>query len=261
MKRTKYNKKRSRGTKRKTRGRSSISYKSDSKNKIKIIFLFILMIISLYYIIPDSITLKVGIDEYKKEEIKEIVREVLEENNTSVQQETAQLETDNTVVQTEQPQEQQEQPQQTAQVTSRGSETPRQEETNILTEYQITSYHPGDGCASGTKTGSGLTTNDFSTIKIGNKNVYTYKGQIVVATATEELLKSGYNVKGSGTRQQGKHYFNYFDTFKINIDGNYYNAIVLDSCGAAMWSGEHRIDLYVPTSSDVINKSNVSIKI
>lgn len=98
-------------------------------------------------------------------------------------------------------------------------------------------------------------------MKIGNKNVYTYKGKIVVAAATEELLKSGYNVKGGGTRQEGKHYFKYYDELQLQIDGKWYDCVVLDSCGASMWSGEFRVDIYVPSASNVINRSNVSVKI
>ena len=94
-------------------------------------------------------------------------------------------------------------------------------------------------------------------MKIGNKSVYTYKGKIVVACATQELKKSGYSVKGAQS-QQVKHYFKYFDELKINIDGTLYDAICLDSCGAAMWKGEYRIDIYVPSASDVINRSNVT---
>lgn len=258
-----YNKKRSRSQKRRKTRTTGVYKPVSSKKYIFAIMLFIIVMLSLYYIVPDSITLTVGIDEYKKEEIKEIVKEVLQEetNNTSEEENQVVSESDNNTDEQNTEQETTEQTPQVQQVTSRGSETPRIETSNILTGYRITSYHPGDGCLSGTKTGSGLTINDFSTMKIGNKNVYTYKGKVVVATATEELLKSGYNVKGSGTRQNNKHYFSYFDTFKLNIDGTYYDAIVLDSCGAAMWSGEYRIDLYVPNASDVINRSNVTVKI
>lgn len=145
----------------------------------------------------------------------------------------------------------------TVEVTSRGG-TERKEGTQ-MTGYQITSYHPGDGYGSGTKTGSGKSIYDFDTMVIGNKEVYTYNGKIVVATATEELYNTGYSVRGAQRRQEGKHYFRYYDELQINIDGTYYDAIVLDSCGASMWEGEFRVDIFVPTSSDIINRSNVEI--
>lgn len=260
MKRTRYNKKRSRKIKR-SRKTSSVYKPASTKKYIFILFMFFIIILALYYIVPDSITFTVGVDEYKKDEIKEIVREVLKEETNNTDTELNSVTSEPNVNTDEQITQQEQQVKQTVQVTSRSNEQPRQNNSITLTNYRITSYHPGDNCLSGTKTGSGKTINDFSTIQISGKDVYTYKGKIVVATATEELLKSGYNVKGGGTRQEGKHYFNYYDELKINIDGTYYDAIVLDSCGAAMWTGEYRIDLYVPEASDVINRSNITVKI
>ena len=260
MKRTRYNKKRSRKIKR-SRKTSSVYKPASTKKYIFILFMFFIIILALYYIVPDSITFTVGVDEYKKDEIKEIVREVLKEETNNTDTELNSVTSEPNVNTDEQITQQEQQVEQTVQVTSRSNEQPRQNNSITLTNYRITSYHPGDNCLSGTKTGSGKTINDFSTIQIGGKDVYTYKGKIVVATATEELLKSGYNVKGGGIRQEGKHYFNYYDELKINIDGTYYDAIVLDSCGAAMWTGEYRIDLYVPEASDVINRSNITVKI
>lgn len=254
MKRTRYNKKRSRKT-------SGVYKPVSTKKYIFILFMFFIIMLALYYIVPDSITFTVGVDEYKKDEIKEIVREVLKEETNNTDTELNSVTSEPNVNTDEQITQQEQQVEQTVQVTSRSNEQPRQNNSITLTNYRITSYHPGDNCLSGTKTGSGKTINDFSTIQISGKDVYTYKGKIVVATATEELLKSGYNVKGGGTRQEGKHYFNYYDELKINIDGTYYDAIVLDSCGAAMWTGEYRIDLYVPEASDVINRSNITVKI
>ena len=78
MSRVKVNKRKSnkRRTTKRTKGRSTISYKPSPMKKIKVLLMFIFLIGLLYYLIPDSITLTVGIDEYKKDEIKEIVREV-----------------------------------------------------------------------------------------------------------------------------------------------------------------------------------------
>lgn len=117
--------------------------------------------------------------------------------------------------------------------------------------FQITNYYTGDGYETSTKTGSGKSTKDFSTITIDGKRAYTYNGKIVVACATEELLTycknhPGYISHNGGKRQSGKHYFQYFDEMKITLNGKQYDAICLDSCGAAMWEGEHRIDIFVP---------------
>lgn len=250
-----YNRKKTTNKSRSRRNSKSRYIKSKGNKKyILCIVIFILIIISLYKIMPDAIYIKTGLDEYDDERIKELIREVLEENEELSQQEAEEIVMDQ-IGQTEE-----------IQVTSRGATVSSRSgntinKTTSLGEFRITSYHPGDGCASGTKTGSGLTVKDFSTMKIGNKDVYTYKGKIVVACATEELLASGYNVKGAGTRQEGKYYFNYYDTGKLNIDGTWYDFIVLDSCGAASWIGERRVDIYVPSASDIINRSSVEVVI
>lgn len=129
---------------------------------------------------------------------------------------------------------------------------------NKLEGYRITSYYPGDNCATGTKTGSGKSIKDFTLINIDGKNVYAYENKIVVAGATNELLKSGYNVKDS-QKKQDKHYFNYYDTGKIKINDNWYEFIVLDSCGASMWEGYYRLDIFVPSSKNMINIKNAEI--
>lgn len=145
---------------------------------------------------------------------------------------------------------------------SRGITEPREVKTDIvdntLEGYRVTSYYPDDNYKTGTKTGSGKTIYDFNTISINGKNVYTYKGKIVIAGATKELLKTGYNVKGS-QEKQNKHYFNYYDTGKIKLYDNWYDFIILDSCGASMWKGYYRLDIFVPTSNDVIDTKNAEI--
>ena len=133
-----------------------------------------------------------------------------------------------------------------------------------LTNYRVTSYYPGDGCNSGTVTGSGKRTSDFKTKTVEGKQVYTYNDKIVVAAATEELLREAQkgNIKLSrngASRQDGKHYFSYYDEITININGNNYEAIVLDSCGAAMWEGEQRIDIFVPSASNVVDTTGVNV--
>ncbi len=54
----------------------------------------------------------------------------------------------------------------------------------------FTNYYVGDG-SSTNKTGSGLKTSDF---EINSDGFYTYKGKVVVATATWEGINSDYGV-------------------------------------------------------------------
>ena len=262
---SRYKSKKGRGrqSRSRTSKRSSISSVRPNRKHYLILPIFFIIIVALYYIVPDCITITVGIDEYKKEEIKEIVKEVLqEEESTPDILESTKEQSEEEQTNEEQTNEDIEHPkvEETAKVTSRGGLNTR-EYTIKLTGYRITSYHPGDNYASGTKTGSGKTINDFKTTNIGGKSVYTYNNKLVVAAATQELKSTGYNVNGSQTNQPDKHYFSYYDELQIQIDGVWYDAIVLDSCGASMWSGYYRIDLYVPSSSDVIDRSDVTIKI
>lgn len=245
--RTKYKSKRGRKTNK--RGRKT-KYNTKGFSTKKILLFFIVVGIALYYlytIAPDVITISVSLKDEQKEEIKNIVREVINEEKQKEDQEVNTQTNVNTEVQ------------QTSSVTSRSGISVRK--TIKYTNYRVTSYHPGDNCLSTNTTGSGKTTNDFTIKTICGKQVYTYKGKIVVAAATQELYNTGYNKNNSQTKQADKHYFKYYDTFKITLDGNDYEAIVLDSCGAAMWQGEYRIDIYVPDSTNVLNRSNVTIKI
>lgn len=232
-------------TKRNTRNKKLKTYENKSKKYVLCLIVLGVILYILYTLAPDCIQFQVMMSEEQENKIREIVQDEIQKQNNSIEE---------PVVETNEVSKVESQP-----VTSRGGLTQRPETkiNNSLEGYRITSYYPGDGCLSTNKTGSGLTTSDFNTMKIGNKSVYTYKGKIVVACATQELKKSGYNVKGAQT-QQVKHYFKYFDELQINIDGTLYDAICLDSCGAAMWKGEYRIDIYVPSASDVINRSNVT---
>lgn len=81
----------------------------------------------------------------------------------------------------------------------------------------------------------------------------------MLAGATEELLKSGYSVRNGNIRQYGKHYFRYYDTLIIEIDGVKYEAIILDSCGASMWEGYFRLDLFVSSKEYTIDKRGVKV--
>ena len=68
------------------------------------------------------------------------------------------------------------------------------------------------------------------------------------------MLRSGYSVKGGNIRQSGKHYFRYYDTLTVEIDGIKYEAIILDSCGASMWLGETKLDLFVSDAKYAIDR-------
>ena len=82
---------------------------------------------------------------------------------------------------------------------------------------------------------------------------YTYQGKLVVATATPYLLNYGYSKKSS------IRYFKYYDTFTIYINGGKYEAIVLDSCGAAM--SKPIIDLFVAGPEHSITLNNIKIEL
>lgn len=115
--------------------------------------------------------------------------------------------------------------------------------------YKLTSYcSVGKGCTSGKCTGSGKCIKDFSTNELG---WYTYKGRVVLATATSYLLNKGW------TKRSGIVYYKYNDTLDFVYKGKTYHGIVLDSCGACMKS--KIIDVFVKDRASVIT-SRVQIK-
>lgn len=123
------------------------------------------------------------------------------------------------------------------------------EQTNESTyETRMTSYYNNDGYETGTVTGSGLGVNDF---EINSNGWYTYQGKLVIATATEYLLKYGFSLA------EGVHTYRYYDELTLNIDGIDYQAIVLDSCGSSMKNG--RIDLFV-SSEEYIKDTTILVK-
>ena len=124
--------------------------------------------------------------------------------------------------------------------------------------FKLISYYANDGYETGSCTGSGLCVNDF---EVNEKGWYTYDDKLVLAGATEELFKTGYSVKGGNVRQSDKHYFNYYDTLTVNIDGTDYEGIIVDSCGASLWQGEHRLDLFVSSKNSAITRKNVEVSI
>lgn len=113
---------------------------------------------------------------------------------------------------------------------------------------RMTSYYSNDGYETGSITGSGLGVDDFS---INEHGWYTYQGKLVIATATDYLLKYGYNLS------DGVHTYKYYDELTLTIDGMDYPAIVLDSCGSSMSNG--RIDLFV-TDKEHIKDVEIVVK-
>ncbi len=117
------------------------------------------------------------------------------------------------------------------------------------TSYRLTSYWNGDGCGSGSCTGSGLCEQDF---QINENGWYTYMDMLVLGAATPYLLNYGF------PQVDGIIYRNYFDTIQITINGVDYNGIILDSCGACM--SNQIIDLFVSNSDSGIATYNVTVK-
>lgn len=111
----------------------------------------------------------------------------------------------------------------------------------ITDEYEarLTSYYPRKPVS---PTGCGLGIEDFGVNEYG---WYTYKGKLVIATATNYLLNYGWRY------QNGVRLYNYYDILILNINGVDYEAIVLDSCGLCMTTG--RIDLFVVDKDAVID--------
>jgi len=115
-------------------------------------------------------------------------------------------------------------------------------------ETRMTSYYPNDGPGTGSITGSGLGPSNF---EVNDKGWYTYQGKLVVATATEYLLKYGFSLA------DGVHTYKYGDEITLNIDGIDYEAIVEDSCGNCCKTD--RIDLFV-ANKESIKDTNIIVK-
>jgi hypothetical protein len=123
-----------------------------------------------------------------------------------------------------------------------GKEVKAEENQYTITyeyETRLTSYYPRKPIQ---PTGCGLGIEDFG---VNDYGWYTYKGKLVVATATNYLLNYGWRY------QNGVRLYNYYDVLILNINGVDYEAIVLDSCGICMTTG--RIDLFVVDRDAVID--------
>ena len=108
----------------------------------------------------------------------------------------------------------------------------KQEPTKL--DYRMTYYYPGDSTNSGNTTASGKSVKDF---QVNENGWFTYKGKLVVATASTRLL----SWKQYSNSKQPK--YNLYDELILEIQGKQYDAIVLDVCGACMKA--RKIDLYV----------------
>ena len=119
----------------------------------------------------------------------------------------------------------------------------------MASSYRLTSFWADDGYQTGSCTGTGLCEDDF---QINDKGWYTYKGKLVIATATSYLLKYGYS------KRNNVKYYKYYDEVTLIIGDTYYDAIVLDSCGACM--KKNIIDLFVSNEKSAITTNNVKVK-
>lgn len=59
---------------------------------------------------------------------------------------------------------------------------------------------------------------------------------------------------------ENKRYFKYYDTISLNINGNAYQGIILDSCGACSKKETNILDLFVAGSYGSVGKTKVSIE-
>ena len=165
-------------------------------------------------------------------------------------------------------------------ITLNSFSTIKLENTSKRYAIKFTKFYPGDATGSTKTLGSGLTNNDFTTDENG-WYYYSFNGTkyLVIAAATT-YCRDASNHCGIDIQKHGMakniRYFGYYDTLVLNIGGKNYNAMVLDSCGACMWSsadkegerydiftngkGSTNPDIYSSTSSVVsANQSSTSL--
>ena len=112
-------------------------------------------------------------------------------------------------------------------------------------ETRMTSYYPTRANAT---TGCGL---EFNKFDVNENGWFTYDGRLVVATATDYLLNYGWKLA------DGVRTYEYYQELILEIDGEDYLAVVLDSCGLCMRTG--RIDLFV-VDQNAIKDTTIIVK-
>lgn len=109
-------------------------------------------------------------------------------------------------------------------------------------QYRLTSFYANDELNTGDCVGAGYCWWDFG---VNDKGWYTYDGKLVLAAATTYLQKK------FGTRE-GITYFKYYDEVNVTIDGEVYQGIILDTCGACY--RDVRLDLMVQDGAHAIDR-------
>lgn len=127
------------------------------------------------------------------------------------------------------------------------------------TEVRFTSYYIGDCSGSGNYTSSGLGIEDFEVNEMG---WYTYDGKVVMAAATVQCLEAFTGACAKYTElPDGYSIHQIYDEVIIFLNGNNYEAIILDSCGASFWEEEkQRYDIFVQDSTSVYDGSGYVLK-
>lgn len=119
-----------------------------------------------------------------------------------------------------------------------------QEGLPMTIEVRFTSFWPDDGTGSGEVTASGLSIDDFQT---NERGWYIHQGKVVLGAATYGCLNATTGACGKYNElPAGYSIHNLYDEVTIFIEGNYYDAIILDACGASFWDEEYqRYDIFV----------------
>lgn len=129
---------------------------------------------------------------------------------------------------------------------------PAEDQTDQRQNVRFTSFWPEE--SSGNKTASGLGVEDFG---INAQGWFTYQDKVVVASATEECLKSTAGACRKYSKlPEGYQLHRLFDELTLLVDGVEYPAIILDHCGASFWDEEHqRYDIYVVDEDHLIDNA------
>lgn len=115
---------------------------------------------------------------------------------------------------------------------------------------RFTSYYIGDYSGSGATTSSGLGVDDF---EVNENGWYTYNGKVVIASATYRCLNATTGACGKYNElPEGYNIYKIGDEITIFLNGNNYEAIILDSCGASFWEEDlQRYDIFVQDKASV----------